>query len=180
MSRAKVVPPFRFAIAEVEVYRGAYPTLKNFSFLKSLGLKTIISLIPEQPTEDLSDFCVSENIDHIHKMGELLRCCCAQSGSQLIMCRPCAVEKRKEDVTVSIKDVAEVVSIIIRRSKLPVYIHCLDGSETTGLVICCLRRLQAWHPECVVNEFCRFSRSAEMSKDGEFPPSFPNVPLVRG
>ena len=69
---AKVVPPFRFAIVEVGVYRGAYPTLKNFAFLKSLNLKTMISLIPEAPTNDLEDFCEMEGIQHIHHMGERL------------------------------------------------------------------------------------------------------------
>ena len=53
----KVVPPLRFGIVEVGVYRGAYPTLFNFPFLKTLSLRTIISLVPENPTPDLEDFC---------------------------------------------------------------------------------------------------------------------------
>ena len=60
------------------------------------------------------------------------------------------------------QDMSEIVSIIIQPARLPVYIHCLDGSEATGLVICCLRRLQAWDSECAINEFCRYSRSGEM------------------
>jgi len=31
-----VIPPFRFATVEEGVYRGAYPTLKNLSFLDTL------------------------------------------------------------------------------------------------------------------------------------------------
>lgn len=68
--RAKVVPPFRFGIVEAGVYRGAYPTLKNFPYLKTLGLTTVISLIPEPPTVDLEDFCVINNISLQHYMGE--------------------------------------------------------------------------------------------------------------
>jgi hypothetical protein len=64
------VPPFRFAIVEDGVYRGAYPTLKNFPYLKTLKLKTIISLIPEPPTLDLDDFCAMNGIDLIHYMGK--------------------------------------------------------------------------------------------------------------
>ncbi|EKX33252.1 hypothetical protein GUITHDRAFT_81644 [Guillardia theta CCMP2712] len=141
---AKVVPPFRFAIVEVGVYRGAYPTLKNFAFLKSLHLKTMISLIPETPTNDLEDFCAMEGIQHIHHM----------------------VEKRKDDLTITVKDVVSILSTIVRSSQLPIYVHCLDGSEVTGLVFACLRRLQAWHYECIVNEFCRYARSGEISSAG--------------
>jgi tyrosine-protein phosphatase OCA6 len=75
--RFKVVPPFRFAIVEDGVYRGAYPTLKNCPHLKSLKLKTIISLIPEPPTLDLDDFCAINGIDLIHYMGKSCNSACS-------------------------------------------------------------------------------------------------------
>jgi tyrosine-protein phosphatase OCA6 len=53
----KIVPPLRFGFVEVGVCRGAYPTMRNFPFLKTLSLRTIISMIPEPPTPDLEDFC---------------------------------------------------------------------------------------------------------------------------
>lgn len=67
----------------------------------------------------------------------------------------------------SIQDVTRIIQTIIRPSKLPVYIHCLDGADVTGAVICCLRRLQAWHKDAVDSEFLRYSRTGEMS--GENP-----------
>ena len=90
----KLVPPFRFSVVEVGVYRGAYPTLKNFAFLKILGLKTVISLCPvcykiilkqvlrlatiltkfkqEKPTMDLEDFCFTEGAELLHFMGDFV------------------------------------------------------------------------------------------------------------
>jgi hypothetical protein len=85
----KLIPPFRFSIVELDVYRGAYPTLKNFPFLKTLALKTIISLTPvcacpkifsflveslsihlqERPIPDLEDFCFCEGVELRHYMG---------------------------------------------------------------------------------------------------------------
>lgn len=45
------------------VDRGAYPTIKNFRFLRRLHLKTIASLTPEtEPNRDLRDFCQDEGI----------------------------------------------------------------------------------------------------------------------
>lgn len=138
---AKVVPPFRFATVEVGVYRGAYPTLKNFPFLEARRLRTVISLIPEKPTQDLEDFCEINNVDLVHHV----------------------VEKKKDDVPVSSKDISEIIALLIRADRLPVYLHCLDGADVTGVVIACLRRLQGWHKECISNEFSRYSRSGEMS-----------------
>ena len=67
----------------------------------------------------------------------------------------------------SIQDVTRVIQTIIRPSKLPVYVHCLDGADVTGAVICCLRRLQAWYKDSVDSEFLRYSRTGEMS--GKIP-----------
>ena len=59
-------PPLRFGRITPKLYRGAYPTLKNFRFLKRISLKVVISLVPEPPTEDLVTFCASEGIELIY------------------------------------------------------------------------------------------------------------------
>ena len=61
-----IIPPFRFATVESEVFRGAYPTLKNFRFLRRLNLACIVSLIPEAPNADLKAFCEEEKINNVH------------------------------------------------------------------------------------------------------------------
>ena len=50
------VPPFRFGFVDEGLSRGAYPTLRNFRYLARLRLSTIISLVPEQPNNDLVDY----------------------------------------------------------------------------------------------------------------------------
>mmetsp|Transcript_533 Transcript_533/g.633 ORF Transcript_533/g.633 Transcript_533/m.633 type:complete len:193 (-) Transcript_533:435-1013(-) len=74
----KLRPPFRFGIVccsysedsqkqkqQETVYRGAYPSLKNFRFLCRLGLKTIISLVPpDKVTQDVVEFCEGNEIKH--------------------------------------------------------------------------------------------------------------------
>nr|CAG8660909.1 8929_t:CDS:2 [Entrophospora candida] len=61
-----IIPPFRYATVEDKIYRGAYPKDRNYRFLKRLKLKTILSLIPEQPIPDLLEFCRSQNIRNMH------------------------------------------------------------------------------------------------------------------
>jgi tyrosine-protein phosphatase OCA6 len=61
-----LIPPYRFCMVDNGIYRGAYPTLPNFRFLSRLQLRTIISLTPEKPTEDLKLFCEMASIQIIH------------------------------------------------------------------------------------------------------------------
>ena len=57
MALPPLVPPLRFSQVEEGVYRGAYPSLINQRFLTRLGLRTIISLLPEPPADDLRQWC---------------------------------------------------------------------------------------------------------------------------
>ena len=54
VSRSKadiLVPPENFALVERGLYRGAFPKPKNFAFLRTLGLRTILSLKLEKTNE---------------------------------------------------------------------------------------------------------------------------------
>eukprot|EP01095_Lingulamoeba_sp_RSL-Kostka_P000459 TRINITY_DN10738_c0_g1_i1.p1 TRINITY_DN10738_c0_g1~~TRINITY_DN10738_c0_g1_i1.p1 ORF type:complete len:101 (-),score=19.36 TRINITY_DN10738_c0_g1_i1:28-330(-) len=60
-----IIPPFRYSVVEVGLYRGAFPTERNYRFLKRLRLKTLISLIPKKKhTLELAQLCENENIQH--------------------------------------------------------------------------------------------------------------------
>jgi len=61
-----ITPPLRFGRINPCLYRGAYPTLRNFRFLRRLQLKSIISMTPEQPSKDILDFAAAENIEVFH------------------------------------------------------------------------------------------------------------------
>ena len=61
-----IIPPLRFGRVNPSLLRGAYPTLRNFTYLRRLKLRTIVSLTPEPPTEDLIDFAKLEGISIHH------------------------------------------------------------------------------------------------------------------
>jgi len=44
---------------------------------------------------------------------------------------------------------------MIDPDNLPIYVHCLDGASVTGLVVCCLRKLQTWNISSAMGEFLR-------------------------
>lgn len=57
-----VIPPANFAMVCPGVYRSGYPKPMNHSFLKSLKLKTLIFMCPEDCDEANRDFCKQSGI----------------------------------------------------------------------------------------------------------------------
>ncbi|RLN71612.1 hypothetical protein BBJ28_00007492 [Nothophytophthora sp. Chile5] len=139
-----LIPPFRFSTVQQGLYRGSYPTLKNFRFLRRLALKTVVSVIPEPPTTDLTGFCAQEKIALHHFYAEKFT---------------------SDNVTVSPATAAQILEIIVQQKNLPLYVHCLDGANVTGIVVMVLRKLQNWTKLATVSEFCRFTRDHGVEKD---------------
>ncbi|KAF8423646.1 tyrosine phosphatase family-domain-containing protein [Tirmania nivea] len=138
--RKTLIPPLRFAIVETNVYRGSYPRPLNFAFLESLRLKTILSLTPAPLIEPVAEWCKQQGIKMIHHTPD-------KSGKK-------SIPLSHQDVKFAIEACG---SIILDSKNSPVYIHCLNGSEATGLVMACLRKLQFWAASCIFSELQRFS-----------------------
>ncbi|KAG0204235.1 hypothetical protein BGX28_003763 [Mortierella sp. GBA30] len=142
-SPSPLIPPFRFGTVEQDVYRGAYPKQRNLRYLKRLKLKTILSLIPDPPDEVFRQFCTDQGIKSIHL----------------------PVDKVKDNVPLTYNRAVEAVQVIIDPDNLPIYVHCLDGASVTGLVICCLRKLQTWNISSAMGEFLRYLRGGVISSE---------------
>ncbi|ODV77472.1 protein-tyrosine phosphatase [Suhomyces tanzawaensis NRRL Y-17324] len=138
-----LTPPLRFNTVQKDLYRGAYPREINFAFLKTLQLKTIISLTPDPITLStdpvLFEFARVNAIDLIHLE-------CSQSG-----------KGKKRGVPMGYSTILNVLDYIIHNKYAPVYIHCLNGGQVTSLVIACLRKLQFWSSISIFNEFINFT-----------------------
>lgn len=136
-----VIPPFRYATVEDGVHRGAHPSLKNMRYMRRLKLRTIVSLIPDtkNPSSDLVEFCLQEGITH--------RC------HQVL--------KYDDGFSHTPELVANVLSQLIDPRNHPVFLHCLDGRQNTGIVVMCLRKLQNWSLKAILEEFMRYAKSNE-------------------
>ncbi|VVA21513.1 PREDICTED: probable tyrosine-phosphatase [Prunus dulcis] len=56
------VPPLNFAMVDNGVFRSGFPHSANFSFLKSLGLRSVIYLCPEPYPEENEEFLKENGI----------------------------------------------------------------------------------------------------------------------
>lgn len=144
-----LVPPIKFNTVQPHIHRGAYPREVNFEFLYTLQLKTILSLTPDPVTEEsdsqLYKFALQNNIALVH-----LKCDKLGKG-------------KKRGVPIGYSAVLEALDYMIHSSYGPVYIHCLNGSQTTSLVIACLRKLQFWSSIAIFNEFINFATNITLN-----------------
>lgn len=138
-----LTPPLKFSTIQPSLYRGAYPREINFPFLKTLELKTIISLTPNPITPEfdskLYDFAVKNNIRVVHLP-------CAYLG-----------KGKKRGVPMGYTTILEALDLMIHCEFAPVYIHCLNGGQVSSLVVACLRKLQFWSSIAIFNEFINFT-----------------------
>ncbi|KAJ1771684.1 protein-tyrosine-phosphatase [Coemansia sp. RSA 1813] len=142
-----LIPPYRFERVQPGLYRGGYPKPRNHRFLRRQRLKTIVSLIPGDNDSSLTAFCSAEHIDRI-----------------IIN-----VQSPNENVTVTEETVSKCLKLATDPDRAPMYIHCLDGSNVTGMVIMCLRKLQLWRVASYQNEYLRFEQNGEIiPEESEF------------
>ncbi|KAJ1982032.1 protein-tyrosine-phosphatase [Dimargaris xerosporica] len=140
-----LVPPFRFASVEPNVYRGGYPDQPNQRFLQRLCLATVVSLVPEPPSVWLRTYCETNGI----------------------ALRWFQVASPKDSVTLDNATVRRCIEILIDPTNHPVFIHCGDGMGNTGLVVICLRKLQLWPLSSAVAECLRFTQTGAFTSDEE-------------
>ncbi|KAJ2864207.1 protein-tyrosine-phosphatase [Coemansia aciculifera] len=142
-----LMPPYRFERVQPQLYRGGYPKPRNFRFLRRQRLKTIVSLIPDDRDNLLAEFCHDEGIKRI----------------------VIAVDSPNENVTVSESIVSRCLELVTNPDTMPLYLHCLDGSNVTGVVIMCLRKLQLWRVVSMQSEYLRFEQDGEIiPEESEF------------
>ncbi|KAI3680480.1 hypothetical protein L6452_35251 [Arctium lappa] len=62
------IPPFNFAVVDDGIFRSGFPDTSNLSFLKTLGLRSIIYLCPEPYPEANLEF-LNANAIQLHQFG---------------------------------------------------------------------------------------------------------------
>ncbi|KAJ2356482.1 protein-tyrosine-phosphatase, partial [Coemansia sp. RSA 2611] len=142
-----LIPPYRFERVQDRLYRGGYPKPRNFRFLRRQRLRTLVSLVPADRDTNLGDFCRAEHIERI----------CI------------GVESPSENVTLTEQVVSRCLELMTDPARAPLYLHCLDGSNVTGVVVMCLRKLQLWRVASLQNEYLRFEQDGEIiPEESEF------------
>ncbi len=119
------------------IFRGAQPHEEDFAFLKTLGIKTIISLRWKR------------------KFVEEERRLCSEHGIEFVSIPLNYTNPPK------LGDIKEFLKIIDDQEKRPVYVHCMHGVDRTGIMIALYRIVrQGWEVDQAYQEMeaCGFHK----------------------
>ncbi|KAF9202626.1 Tyrosine-protein phosphatase dsp1 [Haplosporangium sp. Z 27] len=140
-------PPDNFNMVSTWIYRSSFPKKKNFSFLKKLGLKSILTLILEDYPDQNMKFLKENNVT-LFQFG---------------------IAGNKEPfVQIPDDKICAALAVLLDRRNHPILIHCNKGKHRTGCLIGCLRKLQHWSHTSIFDEYRRFSHPKSRSMDQQF------------
>jgi tyrosine-protein phosphatase SIW14 len=146
-----LIAPENFTMVEPGVYRSAFPRTKNMSFLDSLQLKSVVSLVLEDYPAPLVEFYKRNGIE-LMTMG---------------------VEGNKGAFKgIDLMTFLEVMRVVMNEKKRPLLIHCNKGKHRTGCVVGCLRRLRGWSVSCIVDEYMLMASPKPRLEDQRFIEAF--------
>ncbi|GME70087.1 unnamed protein product [Ambrosiozyma monospora] len=149
-------PPENFSIVCGSIYRSSFPRIENFEFLKSLKLKSIVCLIPEDYPSENVEFN-QENDINFYQIG--------LSGN------------KEPFVKIKPKLVNEALEIILDPKNHPVLIHCNRGKHRTGCIVGCIRKIQKWSLSMIFDEYRKFAYPKERHLDQQFIELFDDVEI---
>ncbi|TNY24179.1 tyrosine phosphatase family-domain-containing protein [Rhodotorula diobovata] len=148
-------PPENFAMVSPKLYRSSFPRTRNFPFLRSLGLKSVMVLVQEPYPE--------ENLEFLKREGILF----FQFGMPA---------NKEPFVSIPEDKIVAALSTILDVRNHPMLIHCNKGKHRTGCVVGCLRRLQLWSLVSVFDEYRRYSHPKSRAMDLQCIEAFGGLP----
>lgn len=168
-----LVPPENFALVSSGVYRCGFPKKRNFKFMETLRLKTVLTLVLEEYPKANLEWCQSQDIQFMQFgiPGNKVRLLLHLSQVILDNLAQEPFDNIPEDVIC-----AALVAILDRRNH-PILIHCNKGKHRTGCLIGCIRRLQAWSLTSIFDEYRRFSAPKSRAVDQQFIDLFDIMPV---
>ncbi|GMH11013.1 hypothetical protein Nepgr_012854 [Nepenthes gracilis] len=141
------IPPLNFSMVDNGVFRSGFPDNANFSFLQSLGLRSIVCLCPEPYPEANMEFLKTNGVK-LYQFG---------------------IEGYKEPfVNIPQDIIREALKVLLDVRNHPVLIHCKRGKHRTGCLVGCLRKLQKWCLSSIFDEYQRFAAAKARVSDQRF------------
>ncbi|KAL6931240.1 uncharacterized protein HGUI_00331 [Hanseniaspora guilliermondii] len=172
--------PLQFQIIEPRLYRGIFPTKENLSFLKTLQLKTIITILPDnydikEESPYYQKFIDDNKIDLRQFVGDIkwksknkdkkLKKEKTKKASE-------DVKRRDKTVGISVDEIYKIMDIVTDAEKYPIFIHDLTNETVTPLVVAVFRKFAYWNLVSILDEFIKYSGSVNIH-ERKFIEEFP-------
>ncbi|KAJ2906972.1 hypothetical protein MKZ38_009835 [Zalerion maritima] len=141
--------PFNFGTVIPGVYRSSYPQEHDYRFIKSLGLRSIVTLVHKEMPPTFKPFLDSEGImHHVFNM----------KGT------------KKESIPLDV--MRGILSVVLDSRHHPLLIHCNHGKHRTGCVVGIVRKLSGWHLNSIHNEYKTYAEPKARETDLDYIANF--------
>ncbi|BFG26037.1 hypothetical protein CerSpe_123120 [Prunus speciosa] len=161
------IPPLNFSMVDNGIFRSGFPESANFSFLQTLGLRSIICLCPEPYPEANVEFLKSNGIKLFQFGIEGYK-----EFVSLPMLLHYIIFTKEPFVNIPEDIIREALKVVLDVRNHPVLIHCKRGKHRTGCLVGCLRKLQRWCLTSVFDEYQRFAAAKARVADQRFMEMF--------
>ncbi|KAK4259072.1 hypothetical protein QN277_005446 [Acacia crassicarpa] len=142
-----LMPPLNFGMVDYGIFRSGFPDSASFGFLKTLRLRSIICLFPDEYPEANLEFLKANGI-RLYQFGI--------DGSKV------------PSTNVAEDTIREALKVILDVGNHPLLIHCKRGKHRTGCLVGCLRRLQRWCLSSILDEYQSFAAAKARDSDQSF------------
>ncbi|KUJ12094.1 uncharacterized protein LY89DRAFT_221848 [Mollisia scopiformis] len=126
--------PINFGKVIPGVYRSSFPGEEDFNYLKTLGLKTVLSLVKKDFPPEFEAFMKQNGIRHyvIDMQGT-----------------------KKVDIPEEIMN--SIMEIVLEKKNHPLLIHCNHGKHRTGCAVAVMRHVAGWNIDSIIQEYQGFA-----------------------
>jgi tyrosine-protein phosphatase SIW14 len=152
-----LLPPTNFgAVLPRAVYRSQFPLPENFGFIKTLKLKTILTLVPEPYPQPYVSFLQENGIHQIRVH----------------------VPANKETVKIEATTMVQALGVVLDRTNYPLLIHCNKGKHRTGCVVASFRKVLGDSMDSIINEYHTYAGRKARELDQQFIREFDERALI--
>ncbi|KAL2263872.1 hypothetical protein VTK26DRAFT_4668 [Humicola hyalothermophila] len=122
--------PANFGIVVPGVYRSSFPQSEDYTFIESLKLKTIVTLVQKEFPQGYDEFIRKNRIQHhVFNM------------------------KGTKKAAIPVQTMKSILRLVLDRRNHPLLIHCNHGKHRTGCVIAIVRKLSGWEMGNIISEY---------------------------
>jgi len=122
--------PVNFGLVVPGIYRSSFPQVEDFEYLKTLHLKTIVTLVKKDYPIGFQAFIKAHGIRHyvIDMQGT-----------------------KKVEITQAV--MLSIMKIVLDKENQPLLIHCNHGKHRTGCAAAVIRHVSCWNLEAILEEY---------------------------
>ncbi|OAA69840.1 tyrosine phosphatase [Cordyceps fumosorosea ARSEF 2679] len=149
--------PSNFGIVVPGFYRSSYPKQHDFEFIKSLKLKTIVTLANKEEFQD--ELAAFVNANGIRQVKFDMK------GT------------KKE--AIPLDTMAAILQLTLDKRNYPLLIHCNHGKHRTGCVVAAARRVAGWEVDPALDEYRAFASPKVRDCDVDYINAFQSSLIPR-